>query len=215
LSLSGNYHDNSIPSTTVIPPPDSDPPPAFTSEAPSAKPIWVTRKIRGKKRSNVFLDDQGFLDQSHKFDIILHNIQGGPILRKRKHVAPPLDEINPRFHSHYNKARHGQKLCGKLSLSHLDNAVQDAVYKILQKYWSVFDDKRQFIPVKDYKFSINTGSARPICIKKINYSPREIPIIRRCISSLEKWGISGRYMVASRCSKPSLPPSLTKSTSEI
>ncbi len=188
LSLHGNYHDNSIPSTAAIPPPDSNPSPAFTSKAPFAEPIWVARKIRGKKRSNVFLDDWEFPDQSHKFDVILHNIQGDPILCKCKHAVPPLDKINPQFHSHYDEAHHGQKLCGNLSLSHLDNAMQDAVHKLLQKYWSIFDDKGRLVPVKDYKCSINTGSAQPICIKKINYGPREIPIMRRCISSLEKLG---------------------------
>jgi hypothetical protein len=102
LSLHSNCHDNSIPSTEVILPPDSDPPPAFTSKAPSAKPIQVARKIRWMKCSSVFLDDWGFPDQSHKFDVILHNIQGGPILCKCKHAVPPLDKIDPQFHSHYN-----------------------------------------------------------------------------------------------------------------
>jgi hypothetical protein len=56
---------------------------------------------------------------------------------------------------------------------------------LLQKYWSVFDDKGLFIPVKDYKCSIDTGSAQPICVKKINYGPQEIPIMKCCIASHE------------------------------
>jgi hypothetical protein len=75
-----------------------------------------------------------------------------------------------------------------LDLSHFDNVMQDLVYKLLQRYWSIFDDKGQFVPVKDYKCLINTGSARPICIKKINYGPREIPNMRKCITSLETLG---------------------------
>ena len=163
-------------------------PSALTSTDPSGEPIRVARKIRGKKRPNVFLDDRGFPDQSHDFDVILHNVEGGPILRKRKHAAPPLDDVDPRFLSHYDEKIHGEKLRTEIDLSHLDGTTRDLVYKLLQKYWSVFDDKGQFVPVKDYKCSIDTGSARPICVKNINYGPREVPIMRKCIASLEKLG---------------------------
>ena len=81
--------------------PELDRPSIFTSTDPSGEPIRVPCKIRGKKRPNVFLDDRGFPDQSHKFDVILHNVQGGPILRKRKHDAPPLNDIDPHFHLQY------------------------------------------------------------------------------------------------------------------
>ncbi len=70
------------------PRPDFDRPGVFASADPSCEPIRVARKIRGKKRPNVFLDDRGFPYQSHEFDVILHNVEGGPILRKRKHAAP-------------------------------------------------------------------------------------------------------------------------------
>jgi hypothetical protein len=66
--------------------------------------------------------------------------------------------------------------------------VLDLVYNLLQKYWSVFGNKGQFILVKDYKCSIDTGTAHPICMKKINYGPHEIPIMRKCITSLAKLG---------------------------
>jgi hypothetical protein len=170
-----------------VPPPDSDPP-SFAVDAAPGKPIRVARKIKGKKRSNVFLDDRGFPDQSHEFNILLHNVDSGPILRKQNHPALPLDDIDPHFHSPFDAARHGEKLQNKLHLSHLEPAVHDQVYQLLRKYWSVFCDKGQFIPVKDYKCSIDTGGAHPICIKKINYGPWEIPIMRNCISSLEKLG---------------------------
>jgi hypothetical protein len=64
---------------------------------PHGEPICVARKLRGKKQSNIFLDDCGFPDQFHEFDIILHNTKGSPILRKRKHPASPLEDIDPRF----------------------------------------------------------------------------------------------------------------------
>jgi hypothetical protein len=75
-----------------------------------------------------------------------------------------------------------------MDLSHLPPRVQQQVYRLLQKYWSVFDDKGQFVPVKDYQCVIDTGSARPIAVKKIHYGPRETPIMRRCIAALAKVG---------------------------
>ena len=151
-------------------PPDDCPPPAFTlHDRPSSQPgepIRVARKIRGRKCPNVFLDDRGFPDQSHEFDVVLHNINGGPILRCRKHPAPNLDDVDPKFASTYDEATHGKRLCTDLNLSHLEPLICDAVYALIQKYWSVFDDKGLFITVKDYKCSIDTGSARPICAKE-------------------------------------------------
>ncbi len=131
--------------------PDSGPYPMFNADMPTGEPIRVARKIKGRKRPNVILDDRGFPDQSHEFDVILHNVDGGPILRRRKHPAPPLDDIDPRFHSVYDEALHGEKLRKELDLSHLPIGLREKVYALLKKYWSVFDDKGQFIPVKDYK----------------------------------------------------------------
>ena len=46
----------------------------------------------------VFLDKQGFLDQSNDYDHVLHNIDGGPILRKLKHPVPDLHApVDPAF----------------------------------------------------------------------------------------------------------------------
>ncbi len=83
---------------------------------------------------------------------------------------------------------HGKKLRSELDLSHLDNHVRSLVYCLIQKYWSVFDNKGQFAPVKDYSCEIDTGTARPIAIKKIHYGPRETPIMRKCIAALAKLG---------------------------
>jgi hypothetical protein len=141
-----------------------------------------------KHRQNVFQDDCGFPDQSHDFNVILHSIDGGNILRKCKHPTPPLDKIDPLFASTYVEKLYGKKLCSELDLSHLNNHVCSLVYCLIQKYWSVFDDKRQFVPVKDYSCEIDTGTARPIAIKKIHYGPRKTPIMRKCIAALAKLG---------------------------
>ena len=103
-------------------------------------------------------------------------------------LAPALDVVDPAILSIYDEAKHGQKLRSELDLSHLDKPTQTLVYRLIQKYWSVFDDKGQFIPVRDYTCSIDTGSARPIAVKKIHYGLHEIPIMCKCIASLEKMG---------------------------
>jgi hypothetical protein len=181
---------SSIKHRGLLPPSDNNPPPVFTAGAPdlSNKPIRVARKVKGKKQSNVFLDNRGYPNQSHEFDVILHNVKGGPILCQRKHPALPIDNIDQRFLSHYDKARQGVKLLQELNLSHLNPTVCNKVYQLLQKYWSIFDDKGEFTSIKDYTCLIDTGNAHPICVKKINYGPRKIPIMRKCIALLEKLG---------------------------
>ncbi len=110
------------------------------------------------------------------------------MLHKCKHPAPPLDDIDPHFKTHYDKTTHGTQLCQEHDLTHLGPSMPEGIYKLLQKYWSMFDSKGLFIPVKDYKCALETGSAHPIFVKKIHYGPQEIPIMRECISSLAKLG---------------------------
>jgi hypothetical protein len=51
---------------------------------------------------NVFLDDRGFPDQSDDYDLLLHNIDGGPVLRRLKHLAPDLNAtVDPAFYSEF------------------------------------------------------------------------------------------------------------------
>jgi hypothetical protein len=123
----------------------------------------------------------------------------------------PPGQHYPRFKEIYGEVHHGEHLCKELDLSHLDTPVRNQVCKLLQKYWSVFDDKGLFIPVKDYKCSIDTGSARPICVKKINYGPQEIPIMKCCIAFSRSLSISAKSTVANRCLRPCLCQSLIRS----
>jgi hypothetical protein len=52
----------------------------------------------------------------------------------------------------------------------------------------VFDKQGTFTPIRDYECVIDTGTAAPIAIKKINYGTCETPIMRKCIAALEKVG---------------------------
>jgi hypothetical protein len=109
----------------------------------SEPPIRVTPKMKGNygKQKNVFLDDRGFPDQSDESDSLLHNVDGGTILRKRRHPAPKLDKINPRFHAVYDEKFYGEQLCNNLDLSHLEPSLRATVYGLVQKYWSIFAGK--------------------------------------------------------------------------
>ena len=128
-------------------PPNNDPPCIVTAFDPTAKPIRVSPRTRGKKCWNIFYDNRSFFNQSLIFNVILHNINGGCILCKYKHPAPSLRDINPLFYSPYAAAIHGAKLRRDLDLSHLDISLRNWVYHLIQKYWSVFNDKGQFVPI--------------------------------------------------------------------
>ena len=93
---------------------------------PTLAPIRVAPKPKRRKRTNnVFLDDQGFKDLSDDYDHVLHNVDGGPILRKLRHPAPALDaDIDPAFHSPFVPAKHEDQMRKDLDLSHLDPNLQ-------------------------------------------------------------------------------------------
>jgi hypothetical protein len=52
----------------------------------------------------------------------------------------------------------------------------------------VFDGKGVFVPVRNYECVIDTGSTRPIAVKKILYGKREMVIMQKCIAALAKVG---------------------------
>ena len=138
----------------------------------------VAKPPKGRKRKNVFLDDRGFPDQSHDFDTLLHNVDGGAVLRKRRHPARPLDDIDPAFNIQFDDALHGKQFSEDFKPSPILTDTQNQqLATLLKKYWCVFDETGLFIPVKDYECVIDTGATTPISIKGINYGPRETPIM--------------------------------------
>jgi hypothetical protein len=152
-------------------------------------PIRVTPKPKSCcKSQNVFYDNCGFPDQSDEFDHLLKNIEGGVILRKKKHPQPPLDVNNPTFNYKFDEALHATKIKSELLLDHLSPADAVEVVALIKRYWTVFDKRGTFTPIQLYECVINTGTAAPISIKKINYGTREMPIMRKCIAALVKVG---------------------------
>ena len=96
-------------------------PPIFNS---AVEPICIVTRACGQKQPNVFYNDPGFSDQLYNFDVILHSIDRGCNLCKRKHPAPTLNNVDPTFLSIYNEAKHGQKLHSKLNILHLDKLLK-------------------------------------------------------------------------------------------
>jgi hypothetical protein len=107
---------------------------------------------------------------------------------KLKHPPPLFDEMDPTFFCAYDKFTHSEQLQKDLDLSHFEPHVRDKVYAIVQKYWSVFNNKGVFIPVKNYKCVIDTGDAQPTATKKTIYRPKETSIMRDAIAALAKVG---------------------------
>jgi hypothetical protein len=150
---------------------------------------WMAAKHNDRRwLRKVFVDDQGFPDQSDEYNTMLHNINGGPILRKLKHPPPPLDIPDPLFNFPFDKSLHGRRLWEQLDLSHLDSSIQLAVTNLVKKYWSVFDERWVWVPIQNYGCVVDTGDAHPIAVKKIQYGPKELPIMRKAIAALEKVG---------------------------
>ncbi len=110
------------------------------------------------------------------------------ILCKKKHPQPPLNIDDPTFNYKFDESLHAEKIKSELLLDHLLPSNAAAVIALIKRYWTVFDDRGTFTPIRSYECVIDTGSAAPILIKKINYAPRETPIMRKCIAALAKVG---------------------------
>ncbi len=164
--------------------------PAASATATERSPIRVEPKPKCRKHlQNVFLDDRGFPDQSDEYDHMLHNIDGGPILRKLKHPKPDLNAPpDPVYHSPFIPKKHKAQMSQDMELSHLDPNLQKQVYSLICKFWSVFDGKGVFVPVEMYECVIDTGNAHPIAVKKILYGECKTVIMKRCIAALAKVG---------------------------
>jgi hypothetical protein len=116
--------------------------------ANSTSPIRVAPKPKcRRKMRNVFYDDRGFPNQSDKFDHLLHNIDGGVILCKKKHPQPPLNFDNPTFNYKFDESIHAKKIKSKLLFDHLLLADAGAVLALIKHYWTVFDDQGTFTPI--------------------------------------------------------------------
>ncbi len=137
----------------------------------------------------MFLDDRGFPDQSKDYNNVLHGVDSGPILWKLRHPQPDLDApVDPLYYSPFIADKHEALMRKDMDLSHLEPTLQEKLYKIIRDHWSMFDKKGVFIQVKNNECVIETGSSRPIAVKKILYGEQETVIIQQCIAALAKVG---------------------------
>jgi hypothetical protein len=149
-------------------------------------PICLAEKPKQHRRiSNVFINHRGIPDKSNHYDNVLHNIEGGPILCKLKHLPPPLDEVDPKFYSAYDEFKHGEQLKQDLDLSHLDPHVQEKIYALVKKYWSVFNKKGIFALVKNYEGVLSIlKMLRPLLSRRSSMGPKKLPL---CGGALLPW----------------------------
>ncbi len=156
-------------------------------DASQPSPICITLKPKcqsAKKARNVFYNDWGFPNKLDEYDHLLHNIDGGIILRKKTFPTPPNDVDNPDFNHVYSEELRGNKLQSDLDLSHLLPKDAAALIAIIKEYWCVFDNHGSFTLIRNYQCIIDTGTATLITIKKILYGRREILIMQKSIAAL-------------------------------
>ena len=89
--------------------------------------------------------------------------------------------VDPSFDHPFIPEEHKDILRKKVDLSHLDSDQQTKVYNLIHEFWPVFDERGDFVPVKNYECVIDTGTAHPIAIKKIFYDDQETVIMQQCI----------------------------------
>ncbi len=110
-------------------------------------------------------------------------------MRKLRHPQPNLNApVDPLYSSPFISAKHEAIMRKDMDLSHLDPALQERIYNIICCYWSVFNKKGVFLPVKHYECVINTGNTWPISVKKILYGECETVIMCCAIVALYKVG---------------------------
>ncbi len=124
---------------------------------------------------------------SDDYDHVLHDIDGGPILRKLWHHKPDLlAPMDPLYYSPFIPEKHEAIMKHNMDLSHLEPDFQERTYDVIRRCWSVFDEKGVFVPVKHYECVIDTRNSQPIAVKKVLYGEQETVIMRKCIAVLAK-----------------------------
>ena len=178
---------------------------------PNLVPIRVAPKFRSsksKKRTNNYVsplfDSRGHPDEETDWESMLPEVKAGKLIRKRKHAAPPIDNVDPNFGVPYNEAKHGDILRSALDLSHLTPSQQITLTDCIKKFWRVFCKEGVTTPVKDYECEIDTGNARPVACKNATFGPREQPIIEKAIAKLLELGHIKQIYEGEWLSKPLL-----------
>ena len=99
---------------------------AVTEQADTPRPICVAPKSKAqasaKKRKrlvNPLFDNRGFPNPHDNWEAMLPEVKAGRLIRKRKHNAPNVTDVDPDFGEEYDKAKHGNIIRTQLDLAHL------------------------------------------------------------------------------------------------
>ena len=151
------------------------------------EPIRVAKKrkapssLKARKR-HVFLDDRGFPDPMNDFEYMLPEVRG-EFIRKRRHPARSLNDIDPEFNTQFDPALHGEAL-KELKTDHLPPDIASKLIELVKEFWCVFDKNGLLVPVKDYECVIDTGNHPPIACRNPRYGHHEIPLMKEAIDKL-------------------------------
>ena len=107
---------------------------------------------------------------------MLPEVKAGRLIRKRKHPAPPLTDIDPNFGVDYDETTHGTILRAELDVSHLIKPRQTVLTNLIKKYWCVFSREGVTTPVKDYECEINTVDTKPFALSLKRPLPSSSPL---------------------------------------
>ena len=139
-----------------------------------------------KRYSHPLFDDRGFPDRQEDWESMLPSVKAGRLIRKRKHPAPSLSDIDPNFGVEYDESKHGDIIKADLlpKITHLTPEQQKIIVDVVKSKWRVFSKEGVVVPIKNYECEIDTGNAQPIACKKAVFGPREAPIIEAAIAKL-------------------------------
>ena len=107
----------------------------------------------------------------------------GEFIRKCRHPARLLDDIDPAFNTKFDPTIHSKDL-KELKTGHLPPDNSSKLIALVKEFWCVFDKKGLLVPVKDYECVIDTGNHPPIACRNPNYGHHEIPIMKEAIGKL-------------------------------
>jgi hypothetical protein len=100
-------------------------------------PIRVSPKPKRRKHlNNIFLDDCGFPDVSNDYDHVLHDVDGGLILRKLWPPKPDLSvPIDPLYYLPFIAKKHEEIMKRDMDLLHLKPDLQERIYDVIRHHW--------------------------------------------------------------------------------
>jgi hypothetical protein len=139
------------------------------------------------------------------YDHLLHNIDGGLVLRKKKFDDPVLDQDNMVFDFVYSKDEHSKRLKKELDLSHLQPEQSASLTALIKKYWCVFNERGTFVPVQHYQCIIDSGSAAPIAVKQIPTDNGKSRSWNRVLPPSRRWDRFAKSLMVNGSSSPPCP----------